>query len=448
MSSYIFKLPDLGEGVVEGEIVAWHVRVGDVVLEDQSLIDVMTDKATVTIPSVVAGRVAEMSGDVGETITVGSELVRLEIDIEGHETAATDGLVERQPARLGMTHGSVDGGTAVMSSQSLSQNASSTPAIPSSQGAPPRKSDALSSDPSANATTSNNALQPDRPLASPAVRRRAREKGVDLASLTGTGHGGRITDADVENFLLAEGSPRGRTARIKRTGTTEIHMAGLRRRIAEKMSLSKAHIPHFSYMEQVDITELSELRAYINEHRSSDDPRLTYLPFVMLALVKAFKALPEINARYDDEREVVTRYEAVHLGIATQTDRGLYVPVVRHVEAMDIRETARELRRVTQATRHNTIRLEELSGSTFTITNLGQVGGLAATPIINHPEVGILGIHKATERPVVRNGQIVVRYMVNLSASFDHRVIDGMVGVTLIQWLKDYLEHPALIFLE
>lgn len=423
MSSYIFKLPDLGEGVVEGEIVAWHVRVGDVVLEDQSLIDVMTDKATVTIPSVVAGRVAKMNGDVGETIAVGSEVVRFEVDTEGHDLAATDGLVEGQPTRLVMVSGSEDSATNV-------------------------DTDSLSSTAGANSAVSNDTSQPDRPLASPAVRRRAREKGVDLANITGTGRGGRITDADVENFLLSGGSHHGQMIRIKRTGTTEIHMAGLRRRIAEKMSLSKAHIPHFSYMEQVDITELSELRAYINEHRSSDDPRLTYLPFVMLALVKAFKALPEINARYDDKREVVTRYEAVHLGIATQTDRGLYVPVVRHVEAMDIREAARELRRVTQATRHSTIRLDELSGSTFTITNLGQVGGLAATPIINHPEVGILGIHKATERPVVRNGQILVRYMVNLSASFDHRVIDGMVGVTLIQQLKDYMEHPALIFLE
>ncbi|MBN1853653.1 MAG: 2-oxo acid dehydrogenase subunit E2 [Pirellulales bacterium] len=426
MSSYVFKLPDLGEGVVEGEIVAWHVQVGDLVHEDQSLVDVMTDKATVTIPSVVSGRVIRMHGDVGEMVVVGADLIRFEVDIQGHEMAATDGLTGEQPIR--MLHPA---------------HASS-----SSDGSPAMAVPQISNVAATVGAMADNPSPPSRPLASPAVRRRAREKGVDLALVAGTGRGSRVTDADIENYLRVGGNAHGRTGRIKRTGTTEIHLAGVRRRIAEKMSISKRHIPHFSYTEQVDITELSELRAFLNEHRTSDEPRLTYLPFVMLSLVKAFVKLPEINSLYDEEREVVTRYEAVHLGIATQTDRGLYVPVVRHVEAMDLREAARELRRVTQATRHNTIRREELTGSTFTITNLGQVGGLAATPIINHPEVGILGIHKATDRPVVRNGQIAIRYVVNLSASFDHRVIDGMVGVSLIQRLKDYLEHPALIFLE
>jgi 2-oxoisovalerate dehydrogenase E2 component (dihydrolipoyl transacylase) len=343
--------------------------------------------------------------------------------MEGHETAATDGLV--------------GDGMVGRAQAGVRRDGSGNEPAPLLGGAATAVEDSPAGPP-----------VPDRPLASPAVRRRAREKGVDLALVQGTGRGQRITDADIENYLQTGGNVHGRTRRTKRTGATEIHLAGLRRRIAEKMSISKRHIPHFSYMEQVDITELAELRAFLNEHRTSDEPRLTYLPFVMLALVKVFEKLPEINALYDEEREVVTRYEAVHLGIATQTDRGLYVPVVRHVEAMDLREAARELRRVTQATRHNTIRREELTGSTFTITNLGQVGGLAATPIINHPEVGILGIHKATDRPVVHKGQIAIRYMVNLSASFDHRVIDGMVGVTLIQRLKDYLEHPALIFLE
>ena len=287
-----------------------------------------------------------------------------------------------------------------------------------------------------------------QPLASPAVRRRAREKGIDLRIVPATGRSGRITDADIERFLETETAKRnGRRRRSKRTGTTEIPISGLRRSIARKMAVSHTHIPHFSYIEQVDLTELVQLRKHLNEGRSGDTPKLTYLPFIMLALAKAFRQHPAANAHYDDQREVVTRFEAAHLGIATQTEQGLYVPVVRHVEAMDLWEAARELRRVTQAVRQNTITRDELIGSTFTITSMGVLGGLAATPIINHPEVGILGIHQAADRPVVISGQIAIRHMVNLSASFDHRIVDGAEGATLIQTLKGYLEHPATIFL-
>ncbi len=414
MSSYVFKLPDLGEGVVEGEIVAWHVKVGDQVREDDPIVDVITDKATVTIPSVVDGRVIATRGDVGQSVPVGSDLVRFEVEEQGHETSATDGLVGQAEA--------VAVGTVASAGRLEADQAPGA--------APP---------PSAPAT---------RPLASPAVRRRAREKGVDLSLLKGSGRGGRVTDADIENYLRsAAGAPQA-LGRVKRTGTTEIHLAGLRRRVAEKMSVSHAHIPHYSYFEEVDITELEALRQHLNDRRSSDEPKLTYLPFIMLAVARAFAKYPAANAHYDHKREVVTRYEAVHLGIATHTERGLYVPVVRHVEAMDLREAARELRRVTRAAHHNTIRREELIGSTFTVTSLGRLGGLAATPIINHPEVGILGVHSARQRPVVRDGAVAVRHMVNLSSSFDHRVVDGMDGVQLIQTLKDYLEHPALIFLE
>lgn len=402
MESYVFNLPDLGEGVVEGEIVAWHVQEGDSVSEDQPLVDIMTDKATVTIPSIVAGQVLKTRGNVGDTIAVGEDLIRFEI-AEGTETPAVNGAVNQGKA------GTVE------------VPAMAPVALP---------------------------VTTDRPMASPAVRRRAREKGVDLSKVHGTGRGGRITDADVENFLRSGSVSPGRAARIKRTGTTEIHLAGLRRRIAEKMSTSHAHIPHFSYIDEVDITELAELRNHLNENRSSDEQKLSYLPFVMLALSKAFEKFPTCNAHYDDDREVVTRFEAVHLGIATQTDRGLYVPVIKNVEAMDLREAARELHRITQATRHGTIGSKELKGSTFTITSLGKMGGLAATPIINHPEVAILGIHKAYDRPVVHNGQIAIRHIVNLSGSFDHRVVDGLEGAALIQAVKDYLEHPALIFLD
>ena len=414
MKKYVFKLPDLGEGVVEAEIIAWHVQAGDLVDEDQPLIEVMTDKATVTIPSVVSGRVLGTNGQIGEMMAVGSELV--EFEIGSFRTTAAH--LASHEAEIGGTLS----GAVTESASSASGEASAAPADP----------------PLA------------KPLASPAVRRRAREKGVDLSLVTGSGRGGRITDADVDNFLRTgvvvqrNGHGYGRT---KRTGTTEIHLAGLRRRIAEQMTVSASHIPHFSYIEQIDITELAELRKHMNDRRSSDEAKLTYLPFIMLALVKVFRKHPEANARFDDDREVVTRFEAVHLGIATQTEQGLYVPVIRHVEAMDLWEAARELKRVTQAVHHNTVRREELTGSTFTITSLGAMGGLAATPIINYPEVAILGVHKAYDRPAVLNGQVVIRHMVNLSASFDHRVVDGANGASLIQSLKDYLEHPATIFL-
>lgn len=407
MGQTVFKLPDLGEGVVEGEIIAWHVKPGDMVEEDQSLVDVMTDKATVTIPSGVRGRVVRVEGEVGEMKAVGSTLVVLELvespaEKETRETVAVGAQTKRA--------------------------AKNVPSVP--------------------ATTPGPTPRPTlRPLASPAIRRRAREKGVDLTEIKGTGHGGRITDRDIDDHLTAAKPEATSLSRVPRDGTTEIHISGLRRRIAQKMTVSNQHIPHFSYFEQVDITELSELRKYLNETRSADEPKLSYLPFILLALVKAFRKHPEANAHYDDQREVVTRFEAVHLGIATQTERGLYVPVVRHTEAMDLWEAARELRRVTQAAHHNTIKRQELTGSTFTITSLGVLGGLAATPIINHPEVAILGVHRAYDRPVVRHNQVAIRHMVNLSASFDHRVVDGADGAALIQAVKTMLEHPALIFL-
>jgi len=406
----VFKLPDLGEGVVEGEIVAWHVKPGEMVEEDQSLVDIMTDKATVTIPSGVRGRVVRIEGEVGQMKAVGSTLVVFEL---AESTVARP--EEPEPVSVG-----------AIAKRSKKKEASSL--SPATLPGP----------------TPRPAL---RPLASPAVRRRAREKGVDLTEIKGSGHGGRITDRDVDAHLLTPESQSTDLSRVKREGTTEIHISGLRRRIAQKMTVSNQHIPHFSYFEQVDITELAELRKHLNETRSPDDPKLTYLPFIILALVRAFRKYPEVNAWYDDQREVVTRFEAVHMGIATQTERGLYVPVLRHTEAMDLWEAARELRRVTQSARHNTIKRQELSGSTFTITSLGELGGLAATPIINHPEVAILGIHRAYDRPVVRNNQVAIRHMVNLSASFDHRVVDGADGAALIQTVRTMLEHPALIFL-
>jgi 2-oxoisovalerate dehydrogenase E2 component (dihydrolipoyl transacylase) len=420
MQSIVFKLPDLGEGVVEAEIVAWHVSPGEDVRMDQPLVDVMTDKATVTIPSGVVGRVVHTHGKVGETVAVGAELVSF-------DTAPLPiAHVASGPPRAALGH------QHNQSALPASTHIEPRPTVPLVQrsAAPP---ELTSTSPS--------------PQASPAVRRRARELHVDLHHVQGTGPAGRITHADIDVHLRSEVSPAALPRRPYGSHTTEIQMVGLRRRIAEKMVVSNTQIPHFSYIEEVDITELESLREYLNGNRTDGQPKLTYLPFIMLSVSRALARFPQLNAHYDPKREVITRFEAVHLGIATQTDRGLCVPVVRHTEAMDLWQAAREMRRITEAARDHSIARDDLAGSTFTVTSLGRMGGMAATPIINHPEVAILGIHKAVDRPVVHQGQIAVRRILHLSASFDHRVVDGADGATFIQCIKDYLEHPATIFI-
>ena len=416
MSSVVFKLPDLGEGVVEAEIIAWHVRPGEEVRVDQPLVDVMTDKATVTIPSGLVGRVVRMHGNVGETIAVGAELVSFDATTEDREIRR-QGDKERpmleSPACLPLSGGS-------------------SPGQPVTQHAVCRSDDPTSAMP---------------PQASPAVRRRAREMQVDLLHVPGSGPNGRITHGDVDVYLRNEVSPSPASRRTIGSHTTEIQMVGLRRRIAEKMVVSNTQIPHFSYIEEIDITELESLREHLNGSRTEGHAKLTYLPFIMLSVTRALARFPQLNAHYDVKREVITRYEAVHMGIATQTDRGLCVPVLRHAETMDLWQAASEMRRITEAARGNAIARDELAGSTFTVTSLGRMGGLAATPIINHPEVGILGVNKANDRPVVYQGQIAIRRILNLSSSFDHRVVDGADGATFIQCVKDYLEHPATIFI-
>jgi 2-oxoisovalerate dehydrogenase E2 component (dihydrolipoyl transacylase) len=415
MEPVVFKLPDLGEGVVEAEIVAWHVKSGDGVRADQPLVDVMTDKATVTIPSGVQGRVVSTFGDVGQTIAVGDELVSFDTSVVPDEVT----VPEQAPS----------GSQRIVIEQPAAIEPATVPLVQ-------------------QATSPNDPVKRIHPpLASPAVRRRARELHVDLGHLQGSGPSGRITHADIDVFLRSEVSPVGSPRRTPGLHTTEIQMAGLRRRIAEKMVVSSSEIPHFTYIEEVDITELEGLREHLNNNRSDGQPRLTYLPFIILSVARALGRFPQLNAHYDDKREVITRYEAVHLGIATQTDRGLCVPVVRHAEAMDLWQVAREMRRITDSAKNQSISRSELTGSTFTVTSLGSMGGLAATPIINHPEVAILGINKAVDRPVVHKGQIAVRRMVNLSGSFDHRVVDGADGAIFIQCVKQYLEHPATIFI-
>ena len=416
MGMHVFKLPDIGEGVVEGEVVQWHVSVGDAVKEDDPIVDVMTDKATVTIPSPVSGVVSSLNGEAGDMIAVGSALV--EFDSEDTPPAA-------EPV------------------------AAAEPEVEAASEPEPEPETEPASEPDPEPAPAP-AAPSGRALASPALRRRAREAGIDIAQISGSGPSGRIRNADLDAFIAADGSVTGTepTAQsAKRTDVTEVKVVGLRRKIAEQMTISKTRIAHFSYFEEADVTELETLRRTLNASRDVTQPKLTYLPFIMLALSKIMPDHPECNAIYDDQAGVVMRHGAVHIGIATQTERGLYVPVVKHVEAMDAWQAAEEMQRVAGAARDGTASLDDLTGSTFTITSLGRDGGLGATPIINHPEVAILGVHKAREMPVVRDGQIVVRRIMNLSSSFDHRVVDGADGAALIQHLKRMLENPALIFM-
>ena len=430
MGDYVFKLPDIGEGVVEGEIVSWHVKVGDTIVEDAPIVDVMTDKATVTIPSPTSGVVKELSGEVGDMIAVGTALITFtggdNIEPTAEESAETKTVTEPEIKEV------------------VEETVKEVVEIVEKKSTPPIKVAIKES----TKTVKNSANS--RVLASPAVRRRAREAELDLKFVSGSGPAGRIRHADLDAYIAAGGAVTGappKSYSTKRTETNEIKVVGLRRKIAEQMVKSKFSIPHFSYFEEIDVTELEKLRKFLNSTKDDSQPKLTYLPFIMMALAKIMPKHQECNAHYDEENNIVTQHSAVHLGIATQTDRGLFVPVVKHVEAMDIWQSASEMQRVSGSARNGTASLEDLSGSTFTITSLGRDGGLGATPIINHPEVSILGVHKAREMPVVQEGKIEIRRIMNVSSSFDHRIVDGANGAALIQSLKKLLEHPALIFM-
>ena len=426
MGTFAFKLPDIGEGVVEGEVVEWMVAVGDTVKEDDPILSVMTDKATVEIPAPCDGTVTKIIGEAGDILPVGVVCIEFEVEGDGNATAS-------EPA------------------PSVEEKAE--PAPEATPEPIPEPTPAPEPAPVAVAGPVVERAPGTKPLASPAVRQRARAAGVDLYHVAGSGPAGRITHADLDVHLSGGASrasssmPMGSSSKVAKTGTEEHKVIGLRRKIADSMMASYSSIAHFSYFEEVDVTELEALRQHLNATRPEGAPKLTYLPFIMLALVKGLGQRPECNALFDDDAGVVTRHEAIHLGIATQTDRGLYVPVVKHVEAMDIWTAAAEMGRITQATRDGKAGVDELSGSTFTITSLGRMGGLGATPIINKPEVGILGVHNAKDRAVVIDGRIEVRRIMNLSSSWDHRVVDGHDGASLVQLLKSMLEHPATIFM-
>jgi 2-oxoisovalerate dehydrogenase E2 component (dihydrolipoyl transacylase) len=427
MGKYVFKLPDVGEGTAEAEIVAWHVKVGDVVEEDQHLVDVMTDKATVEMTSPVSGRVVSLHGEPGAMAIVGAPIV--EFEVEGAGNAAQ----VKAPAATAKT----------------APPASAPAAKPEvAKPAPaPRTVKPVEELPAAVASVPR--VPGDKPLASPAVRQRALELGIKLQFVEGSGPGGRVTHADLDGFLARGAAPRsGGGGLVRREGVDEIKVIGLRRKIAEKMQDTKRRIPHFAYVEEVDMTEIEALRAHMNGARRKDQPKLTLLPFLMRALVRVLPDFPQINARYDDDAGVVNRFRPVHIGIATQTANGLMVPVVKHAEALDLWQSANEVTRVSTAARDNKASRDELSGSTITITSLGPIGGVVTTPVINYPEVAIIGPNAIIERPVVRNGSIVVRKMMNLSSSFDHRVVDGFDAAQFIQRVKSLLEHPALMFMD
>ena len=411
MAKHVFKLPDVGEGVVEGEIVKWNVKPGDTVKEDEPLVELMTDKATVAIPSTVNGKVVSTTGKPGDMIPVGSELIVFEVD--GAASSEPEPAPEPEPE----------------------------PEPVAAKPAEPKPAPVPTSTPSPVISSGT------KPLASPAVRRRAREAGVDLAKVPGTGPAGRISHDDLDSFISGGGRLAAVQSGVKMTGVEEVPVIGLRRKIAEKMAISKRSAAHFSYFEEVDVTELESLRQHLNSTRAENQPKLTYLPFIIQGLIKALKKFPQCNAIYDEEKGVVLRHQAVHVGISTQAEDGLMVPVIKHAEARDVWDTANELMRVTSAAREKTATVDELTGSTITITSLGAMGGLGATPIINHPEVSIVSIHAARDRAVVREGEIVVRKMMNLTSSFDHRIIDGYDGALLIQELKSMLEYPATIFM-
>ncbi len=419
MGTHVIKMPDIGEGIAEVELSVWHVKVGDMVVEDQVLADVMTDKAMVDIPSPVHGKVISLGGEPGEVMAVGSILISIEVEGAGNakeapavkEAPKAAPVVEAKPAPVAVE---------------------SKPApVIAAQSPVAREAD-------------------ERPLASPAVRKHALDAGIQLRLVQGSGPAGRILHEDLEAYLL-QGPTQNKTAAnpyAERHTEEQIPVIGMRRKIAQRMQDATRRAAHFSYVEEIDVTALDELRVHLNEKHGATRGKLTLLPFIVRAMVVALRDFPQINARYDDEAQVITRLGAVHVGVATQSDVGLMVPVVRHAEARSLWGNAEEIARLATAARNGKASRDELSGSTITLTSLGALGGIVSTPVLNLPEVAIVGVNRIVERPMVIKGQIVVRKMMNLSSSFDHRVVDGMDAAQFIQAIRGLLEQPASLFLE
>ncbi len=413
MVKKIIKMPDIGEGVAEAEIVEWHVKAGDVIAEDQLLAAVMTDKATVEVPSPVAGTVLQIGAEAGTVMAVGAMLVEIEVegtgadDVLPHQAVQTSAVPERQiPA----------------------QTVPEMPVLTPVQSVP-------------------STIPHDKPLASPAVRALARELGIDLSHVKGSGPAGRITRDDLDHFTASGGSAQS-SAYQRRDGTEQIKITGLRRKIAERMAKSSREVAHFSYVEEVDVTDLEILRSTLNASHAERRGKLTVLPFILRALVVALRDFPQMNALYDEEVQVLTRHQAAHIGMATQTPSGLMVPVLHHAEAMDLWAMAAEITRLAAAAREGVAKREELSGSTITVTSLGDLGGLVTTPVINQPEVAIIGVNRIAIRPQWQENQFVPRKMMNLSSSFDHRMVDGYEAAAFIRRIRQLLEVPATLFIE
>jgi 2-oxoisovalerate dehydrogenase E2 component (dihydrolipoyl transacylase) len=413
-------MPDLGEGTVEAEIVAWHTKPGDVVTEDQIIVEVMTDKAAVEVPAPVSGRVLSISGGAGDKLAVGSPLIVFDLDGAGTSSGAAPSAAAAPAAA----------GAGAAAPAAAPSGAESAPGMDAARGQ----------------STAG------RVKASPANRRRAHEAGIDLSTVVGTGPGGRILSGD----LRARGgqpardpgpAPAAAAASGAVPDTTEIKVIGVRRVIAERMSEAKRTIPHFSYVEEVDVTELEALRTHLNSKIQRGEPGLTYLPFIIMALTRTLRSFPQCNVLYDAARGVLVRHAAVNVGIATQTPDGLKVPVVRNAQSRSLGDLAAAIRQVSERARTGKATRDELMGSTITVTSLGKLGGIASTPVINAPEVAIIGLNKAVERPVVLEGAVTVRRMMNLSSSFDHRFVDGYDAAAMIQALKELIEHPATIFI-
>jgi 2-oxoisovalerate dehydrogenase E2 component (dihydrolipoyl transacylase) len=447
MPLFTFRLPDIGEGISEAEIVGWHVKVGDRVEEDQPIADMMTDKATVEMESPVAGVVKRLAGEPGEQVAIGAMLVEIEIEgdgeVAGGQPPSEEEIAAETPGAGEVQAPSVNG---IMSSAVRPEPVEG----PSSVAAEEEGGfDELSPDGGRDGVSEDRAEPGDsgpKVLASPAVRARAKDLGIDLAQVKASGD--HIRHSDLDAFLLygAGQGYRPASPRARRADET-VKVIGLRRRIAENMTASKRHIPHFSYVDEIDVTELERLREQLNGTRG-ERPKLTMLPLLIVAICRALPDFPMLNARYDDEAGVVTRFGAVHLGVATQTEAGLMVPVIRDAQDMNIWQLAGEIRRLAEAARSGKAKAEELSGSTLTLTSLGPLGGVATTPVINRPEVAIIGPNRVIERPVFRGREVVPAKLMNLSISCDHRVVDGWDAASFVQAVKQLLETPVLLFAE
>lgn len=423
MGTHVIKMPDIGEGIAQVELVEWFVKVGDMITEDQVVADVMTDKATVEIPSPVSGKVLALGGQPGEVMAVGSELIRIEVEGSGNHVDVPQAKPLEAPAAPVCSKPEPQQEARPAAYQAPAHH-EAAPIVPRQPG--------------------------DKPLASPAVRKRALDAGIELRYVHGSGPAGRILHEDLDAFMSKPQSAAGQAPNgyAKRTDSEQVPVIGLRRKIAQRMQDAKRRVAHFSYVEEIDVTALEALRQQLNSKHGDSRGKLTLLPFLVRALVVALRDFPQINATYDDEAQVITRHGAVHVGIATQGDNGLMVPVLRHAEAGSLWANASEISRLANAARNNKASREELSGSTITLTSLGALGGIVSTPVVNTPEVAIVGVNRMVERPVVIDGQIVVRKMMNLSSSFDHRVVDGMDAALFIQAVRGLLEQPACLFVE